>query len=144
MIPSGEGRHLKAGLTRPIVKIGPHLGSRQLGLIESELLPGGGFPPHVHDEYEEAFYVLSGEIEYLIDGVWTSVGEGSTVFIPPGSVHGFRNATDSPARHLAITSPAVAISMIEELMNAAPGDMPAILARYHSHPAPQGPATSTP
>jgi quercetin dioxygenase-like cupin family protein len=135
LIRPGEGRKLHAGVTRPIVKIGRHLGSRQLGLIESELLPGGGFPPHVHDEYEEAFYVLSGEIEYLIDGVWTAAGSGSTVFIPPGSVHGFRNTTDLPARHLAIASPAIAMTMIEDLMNAVPGDMPAVLARYSSRPA---------
>lgn len=128
----GEGRHLRAGPTRPTVKVGPHLGSRQIGILESELPPGGGFPGHVHDEYEEAFYVLDGEIEYLVDGVWTKAVAGATVFAPPGRVHGFRNTADKPARHLAISSPADAMTMIEELLHASPADVPAVLARYHS------------
>jgi quercetin dioxygenase-like cupin family protein len=132
LVRPGEGWHLRAGHTRPTVKVGPHLGSRRLGVMESEVLPGGGFPEHVHDEYEEAFYVLDGEIEYLVDSVWTRAVTGTTVFIRPGRVHGFRNTTDKPTHHLAITSPAIVMTMIEELTNAAAGDVPAVLARYRS------------
>ena len=44
MLPPGQGRHLQAGPTRPTVKVGPHVGSRLIGMLESELPPGGGFP----------------------------------------------------------------------------------------------------
>lgn len=46
------------------------------------------------------------QIQYLIDHDWTTAPAGSTVFIPPGRVHAFRNAGVEPARHLAIASPA--------------------------------------
>lgn len=29
---------------------------------------GGGPPSHHHDSYDEAFYVLSGEMEFRVDG----------------------------------------------------------------------------
>jgi quercetin dioxygenase-like cupin family protein len=133
IVPSGQGRELPAGSTRPTVKVGPHNGSRLIGMLESELPPGAGFPGHVHDDYEEVFYVLAGEIQYLIDNDWTTAPAGSTVFIPPGRVHAFRNAGHEPARHLAIASPADAMTMIEEALQAAPPARPAVFARYRSH-----------
>jgi hypothetical protein len=47
-------------------------------------------------------------------------------------VHGFRNTSDERVRHLAIASPAEAMTMIEELSQNAPAQQPAVLARYHS------------
>jgi quercetin dioxygenase-like cupin family protein len=135
VIPPGEGRALTGGTTQPTVKVGPHTGSRLIGLLESDVPPGGGFPGHVHDEYEEAFYVLDGEIEYLIEDTWIPAAAGSTVFVPAGVTHGFRNTGDRPARHLAISSPSEAMTMIEELV-AAPDDAIATFARYRSRPAP--------
>jgi quercetin dioxygenase-like cupin family protein len=136
IVAAGEGRQLTAGTTRPVVKVGPHNGSRLIGLLESELPPGGGFPGHSHDDHEEVFYVLTGEIEYRLDDKWVTASAGATVFVPPGTIHGFRNASDATARHLAIASPADAMTMIEELTRAAPNEMAAVLARYRSHPAP--------
>ena len=99
IVPPGQGRELAAGSTRPTVKVGPHNGGRLIGMLESEVPRGSGFPGHVHDEYEEVFYVLAGQIQYLIDNDWTPASAGSTVFIPPGRVHAFRNAGHEPARH---------------------------------------------
>jgi quercetin dioxygenase-like cupin family protein len=132
LVPAGHGRELATGTTRPTVKVGPHSGSRLIGMLESDVPPGGAFPGHVHDDYEEVFYVLAGEIQYLIDNDWTNAPAGSTVFIPPGRVHAFRNVGDEPARHLAIASPAVAMTMIEELAQAEPQELPAVFARYRS------------
>lgn len=133
LVPAGQGRQLEAGATRPTIKVGPHGGSRLIGMLESELPPGGGFPAHVHDSYEEVFYVLDGEVEYLIDEMWVTAPAGSTVFVPPGGVHGFRNHSGKPARHLAIASPAEAMTMIEELTKTTPEHRAEILARYRTH-----------
>jgi quercetin dioxygenase-like cupin family protein len=132
VVAAGDGRVLRAGPTRPTVKAGPHAGSRRIGVLESEVPPGGGFPGHVHDEYEEVFYVLAGEIDYLIDDSWVTAPAGSTVLIPPGRVHGFRNSGGEPARHLAIASPADAMTMVEELTQSPPDQWNAVLGRYRS------------
>jgi quercetin dioxygenase-like cupin family protein len=50
---------------------------------------GTGPPPHSHD-WDEAFYVLNGEIEFLCDGKSHACLPGTLVHVPRGTVHGFR------------------------------------------------------
>jgi quercetin dioxygenase-like cupin family protein len=133
IVAPGLGHNLPGGSTQPTVKVSPRSGSRLIGMLESQVPPGAGFPPHVHDDYEEVFYVLAGELEYLIDGTWTQAPAGSTIFVPPGHVHAWRNTTDQPARQLAITGPAEGMIMIEDAVRAAPEELGAALDRYRSH-----------
>lgn len=44
-----------------------------------------------------------------------------------------RNNSDMPARHLAIASPAEAMTMIEELTKTTPEHRAAMFARYRTH-----------
>jgi quercetin dioxygenase-like cupin family protein len=50
---------------------------------------GTGPPPHSHD-WDEAFYVLKGEIHFLCDGNVHACTVGTLVHVPGGTVHGFR------------------------------------------------------
>lgn len=77
--------------------------------------PGGGFQiPHWHEGLDDVFYVLEGEIEFLLDGHWRRAAAGSTVFVPTGRVHAFRNASDRLARQLVVAPVGVA-ELIAEL-----------------------------
>jgi hypothetical protein len=61
---------------RPTIKVGRPL-SGQVGVVEGELPPGGGFQvPHWHEDLDEVFSVLEGEIEFLLDGSWQSATAG--------------------------------------------------------------------
>src|SRR5262245_13940620 len=63
--------------------------------------PGAFGPPHRHPG-EEIIYVLSGTLDYQIDGsppVRVNAGEG--FFVPAGAVHSVRNVGSGPARELA-------------------------------------------
>lgn len=51
---------------------------------------GGGPPPHFHP-WDEAFYVLQGEVEVTVEGTATTVSSGAYVHIPAGTVHAYRN-----------------------------------------------------
>jgi quercetin dioxygenase-like cupin family protein len=50
---------------------------------------GTGPPPHSHD-WDEAFYVLNGEIRFVCDGQAHVCRPGTLVHIPRGTVHGFQ------------------------------------------------------
>ncbi len=77
-----------------------------LGLLEASVPAGGGPPPHVHANEDEAYYVLEGELEVL-DGERTFVARaGSFVFIPRGTLHRFRNVGFGHARMLVLITPA--------------------------------------
>ena len=52
---------------------------------------GTGPPPHCHD-WDEAFYVISGAVNFLCGDVRHSCVAGTLVHIPRNTVHGFSYA----------------------------------------------------
>jgi len=81
------------------------------------LLPPGfrGPGPHVHRKHEELFYVLQGEVEFLVGEQSVLLRPGSLALVAPGNVHDFRNSGSAKARLLFISSPAGLDSYFEEL-----------------------------
>jgi quercetin dioxygenase-like cupin family protein len=49
-----------------------------------------GVDPHTHADHTDSFYVLEGEVEFLLDGEWHRAGPGTFLSVPPNVVHGFR------------------------------------------------------
>lgn len=135
----GEGPRLRAGGNDITVKIHPDGGARDLSMFESVVPAGGRVFPHLHREYEEAFYLLEGELVFLRAREWRRAEAGTAVHIPRGIVHAFRNDSESAARMLVVHTPATAVHMIEELAALPAGSNPsasaAILARHASEPA---------
>jgi quercetin dioxygenase-like cupin family protein len=66
----------------------------------------GGPIPHAHDEFDEAIYVLSGQLLVVGDGAEEILEPGSMFVAPRGDRHGFRNPEDEPVRVLGIWAPA--------------------------------------
>ncbi len=66
---------------------------------------GGGPPAHHHNSYDEAFYILAGEMEFCVNGQTATVAAGSIAFVPQGATHSFRNRSADAARMLVITTP---------------------------------------
>jgi quercetin dioxygenase-like cupin family protein len=133
VIGPAEGRRVPVGPNWLTVKVGPESGGRRVGLFESQMPPGGGFPfAHLHEAYEEIFYVLEGVVEYRVGDEWIAATAGSTVFVPPGVVHAFRNSSPRAARHLVVHAPVEALAMVEEIGRTAPEGFAAVLDRYGS------------
>jgi len=51
-----------------------------------------GVDPHTHATHTDSFYVLEGEIDFLLEGEWRRTGPGTFLAVPPNVVHGFRPA----------------------------------------------------
>lgn len=67
--------------------------------------PGSGPNPHVHEEAEEAFYVLDGDLTFHVGNQSVEVSTGDFVHVPRGTIHHFTVGA-RPARYLAIYAPA--------------------------------------
>ncbi|GAC1603693.1 MAG: hypothetical protein NVS3B21_32450 [Acidimicrobiales bacterium] len=95
---------------------------------------GGGPPTHHHDSYDEAFYVLSGEMEFRVDGETERVAAGSMAWVPHGATHAFRNPCSEPARMLIVTTPN-AIDLIIRMPEGlcSPDAMRELFAEHDSH-----------
>jgi quercetin dioxygenase-like cupin family protein len=94
---------------------------------------GGGPPSHHHNTYDEAFYVVTGEMEFCVDGDTARVSAGSMAFVPRGATHAFRNPSAEPARMLVVTTPE-AIDLIVRMREGAgnPDAMRALFAEHDS------------
>jgi quercetin dioxygenase-like cupin family protein len=77
----------------------------QVSVIETEPAPGVGPPLHQHD-FDEAFYVLEGELTFRLRDEYVTAGPGELVFAPRGVPHTFANLSDAPARQLIVCTPA--------------------------------------
>ena len=79
-----------------------------LEVVESVFEPGWeGVDPHVHADHTDSFYVLEGEVEFLVNGEWRRGGPGSFFSAPPGVEHAFRIAGEQPVRVLNVHAPNV-------------------------------------
>ncbi len=75
-------------------------------LWEAIVPPGGGPPPHVHSREEEGFFILEGEITFLIDGERIVARAGMFANMPVGTPHSFKNESSQPAKMLISVAPA--------------------------------------
>ena len=68
--------------------------------------PGGGSPPHIHHQEDEAFFILEGNYEFLLGDKTLELGPGSFLFAPRGIPHASKNVGTTMSRMLVIVSPA--------------------------------------
>lgn len=97
VLAPGEGETIRPGFE---IKVG----RPELVLTEATYAPGDAGPdPHVHHDHVDSFFVLDGEVEFLMDGETVRVGEGTYVAAPRNVVHGFRPI--APARFFNLHAP---------------------------------------
>ncbi len=85
-------------------------------LVEVTATPGlPGPPPHIYHNEDEAFYVLEGEVELNVEGNLSTVGPGSFVNIPKGTLHTYRNAGTTHARFVVLLTPGGFEGFFEEV-----------------------------
>ena len=80
---------------------------RGASVSSSRRFPAGYPGPaiHVHHDFDETFYVISGEIALRIGGAATVADAGSVVFVPRRTPHTFANPGPAPARMLVLLAP---------------------------------------
>jgi quercetin dioxygenase-like cupin family protein len=79
--------------------------SPELEVIEALALPGISPPLHRHDFGAESFYILEGQVRFLVGEEDLSCGPGDFVRVPPSTPHSFE-VLGEPARLLDIITPA--------------------------------------
>jgi len=117
VLSPGEGRSIDLGGFTMSVKATQEQTSGAFSLLEADEPPGFGPPLHIHHDAIEAFYVLAGEYIIFIDEQEFTCSAGTFVFIPPGTVHGFR-VGGVPSRKLNLYTPAAMIGYFDDLAEA--------------------------
>ena len=93
-------------MSHPKVLVRSEQSTGRVGIVESVMPPGATGPPlHEHD-FDEAFYVLEGELTFHLGGDLVTVGAGELAFAPGGEPHTLTNRGTVPARFLIVFTPA--------------------------------------
>jgi quercetin dioxygenase-like cupin family protein len=88
--------------------------------MEALVPPGGGPPPHIHTREDETFYLLDGEVEFLLGEKIVIAGPGDFVSVPRGHVHRFQNTGSATARVVLTFTPAGIENWFLETLDPAP------------------------
>jgi len=84
-------------------------------LIEELNNPGTGIPPHIHENEDEIFNVLEGEMELTVGQETTILKAGDLAFGPRGIPHSWKIIGDKKAKVILSIFPSGIEYMFEEL-----------------------------
>jgi quinol monooxygenase YgiN/quercetin dioxygenase-like cupin family protein len=97
----------------------------KLTLAEASVPPGNGPPPHTHSAVDEAFYIVSGRVEFLSGERTFIAGPGDFVYIPKGILHRFQNVGTHVAKLLFMFVPGAMDEYFTSIgIPAKPGEAP--------------------
>lgn len=75
-------------------------------LMEITVYPQTGSPAHIHSREDESFFILSGELEFQVNGETIVADSGTFIYSPKGQTHLFTNVSNEPAKMLCWVMPA--------------------------------------
>jgi quercetin dioxygenase-like cupin family protein len=74
-------------------------------LLEASLAPGIGVPRHTHTREDESYYVLSGELEVIVENETFVLRAGDSLMSPRNIPHQLRNSGEIENHYLLVFSP---------------------------------------
>lgn len=102
--------------------------------VFSEIVPPKIGPPlHAHTNQYEIFHIIDGTFLFQKDGEQTTLTAGGSISIPPGSVHSFKNAGDTPGEiHFELLEAGQSEEFFHRLVNELDQieDIPSFFAEY--------------
>ena len=141
IVKSGEGDELNVLGTKLRFLLEAAKTNFRFSLMEVELPKDQGPPPHDHP-WDEAYYIIDGDVWFLVDGREGIYSAGDFLYAPGGIVHSFRGAGERAARVLVFDAPATAEKFFKEIdqkVKVLPDDLnkiPEIGERHQIHFAP--------
>jgi mannose-6-phosphate isomerase-like protein (cupin superfamily) len=125
--------------------IAPPLAGNVLGSADNSFAvaewrdPGGEFaapryiaPWHVHNNDDEAWYVLEGALAIRADDEVIELREGSAYLVPRGTPHTYWNPGPVPVRYLLFMTPTV-LRLIESIHASTDPSAAAVAAIFMQH-----------
>lgn len=135
IVRAGEGEALSVLGNEIRFLCGAEQTGKVWSLMETLIPRGAGAPPH-HHPWDEAYYLLSGELDFQIGCETMRVGGGDFIYAPGGTPHAFFGVSDEPARMLIFDAPAHAETFFKDLgreVRKIPDDLPKLAALGGRH-----------
>jgi quercetin dioxygenase-like cupin family protein len=105
-VPPGGGPNYDWSRDHTFVKVSASDTGGAFALMEDNLKREFALGLHLHRQHAETFYILSGNVDFHIDGDWMTAVPGATVHIPSGVPHALTLAPGTTGKLLMIFQPA--------------------------------------
>ena len=112
--PDGGETVFLVGDTYTILLSGEQTGGA-FTLLEAIVPPDTGPPPHHHNAEDETFILLEGKVTFHVGNQVIDASPGTTVFVPRGVVHSFKNTDSGLAKMLFMYNPPGMEGMFTEI-----------------------------
>lgn len=104
-VPPGHGDAYWVYRDKDTIKTDTEMTAGSHALVETYVSPNVGPPAHVHANESETIYIMEGELKILDNDRTFVAPQGSTLYFPKASVHGFRNVGTTTAKILLLFVP---------------------------------------
>jgi quercetin dioxygenase-like cupin family protein len=91
-----------------------------VGIVELTVPPGWDGPPLHHHDFDEAFYVLEGELTFQLGAELRTAGPGELIFAGRGAIHTLANLASGHARYVLVCTPGGFTHYFEQLNRPTP------------------------
>jgi mannose-6-phosphate isomerase-like protein (cupin superfamily) len=99
-------------------------------VIESIAAQGCCVPLHYHRDEAEHFVILRGTYRFVCDGRMFDAPAGTSVTIPEGVPHAWRQVSDGPGRALVVFTPGISEQFFQDIVGAPRDRIEELAARY--------------
>jgi len=134
----GEGEVLEIGGSKITLKVTSDISNNQLGIYEIMLAPKAiGARLHYHRFMDETFIVNKGKLTIQLSDREAEAGEGTVVYIPRFTPHGFSNNSDEQVIVTLMFNPGQHregfFYGLHEILSEQPIDPAKYLQLYHKY-----------
>jgi mannose-6-phosphate isomerase-like protein (cupin superfamily) len=99
-------------------------------VLEVVAAPGYGVPLHIHSNEDEIFHIIDGEIRFRCEKTELDALPGTSVVVPRGTAHAWRNFAPLPMRMLVTFTPGGLDQLFEEIVGRSLVEIDALAQRY--------------
>jgi quercetin dioxygenase-like cupin family protein len=121
IVKKEEGIKLNVLGYNQIIKVSGKDTNGAFALVEQNNQPGVGIPMHSHQNEDEIFHVLEGNVEMTIQGKTTVLEAGDLIFCPKGIPHARKIVGDVSAKAILSIYPSGLENMFDELSKLPQG-----------------------
>ena len=100
-VPASHEDAQNPGVLKRVLATKKDLLSGQVQMVNWSRLPvNSGFQAHYHEDMQETFILLNGQVAMTVDGQTHVLNEGDAILIQPREVHEMKNLSDEDVQYI--------------------------------------------
>lgn len=100
-VPASHEDPRQPGVLKRVIAVRDQFQAGHVQMLNWAVLPGGkSFQKHFHQDMQETFVLISGQVRMIVDDCEIALTAGDSVLVEPGEVHQMFNDTEQDAEYI--------------------------------------------